>query len=250
MLALEPIKQLNIDNLTRLWKQMGLREPHDYSLQQLNVCANWPHRHWLDWGTQIKAPEAVRDFAERVPETAIIPVWDSNPEHPAAFEKALIASDLEATFSQTAMALAMPTESVAPSIELEVTEIAGGEELDHWVRIGSAAFGYQINPSAIRNVLKCENAQVLLARLQGKPVATGLLFETAPVIGIHQVGVDPNYQGQGIALALMQILIERCRVRGGEAITLQASVVGKPLYDRLGFTSLFTIRNYQRVPPA
>ena len=47
--------------------------------------------------------------------------------------------------------------------------------------------------------------------------------------------VDPAYRGQGIAKRLMVLGEEELRNRGIAYATLQASVAGRPLYEKLGW---------------
>lgn len=47
----------------------------------------------------------------------------------------------------------------------------------------------------------------------------------------------PAYRRQGLARRLMTVIIDWCRAEGYAAITLRASDGGRPLYERLGFTT-------------
>ena len=63
---------------------------------------------------------------------------------------------------------------------------------------------------------------------------------------MHQVSVSPSFQGQGIAKWLMINLLNQSVDWQAENIVLQASTMGKPLYDKLGFKGQFFINNYQK----
>ncbi|MDV6373181.1 GNAT family N-acetyltransferase [Deinococcus arenicola] len=52
---------------------------------------------------------------------------------------------------------------------------------------------------------------------------------------IQNVYVAPEERGQGLAGYLMQVLLDECRARGVEQVSLHASDAGKPTYDKLGF---------------
>ncbi|WP_407666147.1 GNAT family N-acetyltransferase [Microbulbifer bruguierae] len=65
-------------------------------------------------------------------------------------------------------------------------------------------------------------------------------------MGIHQVGVPPDFRGRGIARALMQSLLEQCQIAGAHYVTLQASQMGEGLYQQLGFARRFQIASFRR----
>lgn len=49
--------------------------------------------------------------------------------------------------------------------------------------------------------------------------------------------VQPEYRGQGIANRLMQLGEEELKSRGIAYATLQASAMGRPLYEKLGWNA-------------
>jgi GNAT superfamily N-acetyltransferase len=49
------------------------------------------------------------------------------------------------------------------------------------------------------------------------------------------VFVEPAYRGKGIATQCVVSLIDECRARKIENVRLHASVLGRPLYEKLGF---------------
>lgn len=56
----------------------------------------------------------------------------------------------------------------------------------------------------------------------------------------HVVGVytEPAYRGQGIANAIMAVLIEDCRTLNVRQVTLNASDQGRTIYEKLGFEAV------------
>jgi len=86
-----------------------------------------------------------------------------------------------------------------------------------------------------------------LLECNGSPVATvglitrRLLPNTTNPNGcneavIVQVYTEPDYKQQGLDRRLMEAIIDWCRNRGIERVTLQANDDGHPLYTSLGFT--------------
>lgn len=49
---------------------------------------------------------------------------------------------------------------------------------------------------------------------------------------------DPEYRRRGIAIKTLDLLIKDARNRGITAISLEATDLGRPLYEKYGFTKM------------
>ena len=64
------------------------------------------------------------------------------------------------------------------------------------------------------------------------------------VLGVYTM---PEYRGQGICTKLMEMLLAQAKAEGVDIVRLSASHMGKPVYEKLGFTlshSKFTEMEY------
>lgn len=66
-------------------------------------------------------------------------------------------------------------------------------------------------------------------------------------MGIHQVGILDNYRGKGLARDAMLILEQYALDAGINTLQLQASAMGEPLYQSLGYRSLGAIQNFIKI---
>ncbi|MCK7596527.1 GNAT family N-acetyltransferase [Microbulbifer sp. CAU 1566] len=236
------LDQANIDNLTTLWRVMGAQRAYREQSTQLYACHRWPYRHWFE-ADSVPPTETLANIFNSLPPSATVPIWDATAElgtplHNAGFK---IGSEQRAMHLELAQWQPAPTDSA-----LNLTQVRSAAELEHWVRICSDAFGYEIDTGVMANAATNPETSLWLAEQKGVAVATALLFRTGDVIGIHQVGVPEAYRGRGIARALMQQLLNHCRQTGARYATLQASTMGEGLYRQLGFKSRFLITNYRR----
>jgi GNAT superfamily N-acetyltransferase len=79
--------------------------------------------------------------------------------------------------------------------------------------------------------------------------------ETASVAGVLDVGedalltfvaTDPAHRGRGLARRLSHVAVAQARDRGLRTSSLQASPLGRPVYDRLGYRAFGTIEMWER----
>lgn len=234
------LDKANIDNLTALWRAMGASAVS--GAPGLHACTGWPDRHWFDWGRE---PAAVADdLSARLPPRAMVPVWAAG-DRKSPLQRALENSGLAVCLEQLAMYLPLEDWAGSPGSGLHIERVSSPAQVQSWTDACSRAFGYRIDVAPIERLAGHPAARLLLATEGEVPLATALLFKTGPVIGVHQVGVVPEMRGKGIAVALMQDILNTCREWRGECVTLQASAAGKGLYRKLGFRPQFRIASYR-----
>jgi GNAT superfamily N-acetyltransferase len=108
-------------------------------------------------------------------------------------------------------------------------------DLDHADAIQQAAYGGGSRKDRLQLYLSLQPDGWLLATLDGEPagIAGGTNYGTVGHIGL--VAVDPSKQRRGVALALMQHLLDWFAAQRCPVIQLDASDAGMPLYRKLGF---------------
>ena len=84
--------------------------------------------------------------------------------------------------------------------------------------------------------------------LGGDPVATVSLVVAGGAAGIYNVTTVESARGRGIGAAMTAAAVRAGRERGMAVATLQASTMGRPVYERLGFRFVCDLVPYR--PPA
>lgn len=243
---LDVLNKLNVDNLTQLWKALGTQVLIKENVQRMHHSKSWPHRSWFDWGTNLHQSNLSILRSGDLPNNRMVPVWGGCADSLEILEPALVESGFNVSLEQFAMYLDLSEQQFKKTPAFECKQVTSMLEIDAWVGIASKAFGYPIDAAAFHHTTTNPDIRLLLAYWAGEPAGTALLFKTGDVIGVHLVGVSPNFRGRGIAKALMQQIIGDGHLWAGKTLTLQASAAGEPLYRQLGFQHQFVLRSYQR----
>ncbi|HET9267785.1 MAG TPA: GNAT family N-acetyltransferase [Vicinamibacterales bacterium] len=87
----------------------------------------------------------------------------------------------------------------------------------------------------------------LLLRREGTVVATAMLHTPCGVAGIYGIAVRRAYQRQGLGRLATLVTAHAGAERGATVAMLQATKDGFPVYERLGFRTIFAFRSWQIV---
>jgi len=136
------------------------------------------------------------------------------------------------------MAGVSPNVNVRP---MEPEDIVGIQEIDRNIHGLQRALTYR---DLVRDVLGGEIAMSFVAEVEDKMVGFVLAYLTyvrenvSEACVIQIFGVDPKYQGQGIATKLFQGLLDQCRAKGIRLVRVMIEDRDSQLqafFKRLGF---------------
>ncbi len=251
------IDSANINNLTQLWQRYGARSLYEDDQLQLHKNISWPNRIWADMSRPVSG-RSLEQTAKNAPDSAVFSLWPAMTKDGSAAPQVTVdalvrqSRDWQPAVQHTAMALQLDkqllvnTQTVA-RYPIHIKCLSGDTDIAAWVAIGSKAFGYSIDTNVIVPLLACEDTQILIAYNEdSQPVATGLLFKTHDVVGIHQIGVPADHRGKGYAIQMMRFLIQCAKKWQADYVVLQASEAGRLVYQKLGFVDQFLITFLQR----
>jgi GNAT superfamily N-acetyltransferase len=88
----------------------------------------------------------------------------------------------------------------------------------------------------------------LVAEYENRPVGTLTTCVFGPVAWVAMVLVEASVRGRGIGRALMSRAIDDLDARGVRTIRLDATPMGRPLYESLGFVAEFTLSRFEGTP--
>lgn len=146
------------------------------------------------------------------------------------------------------MALSPVPSLDAPEVDIRVVSDAAA--LEQHVLVQASGFG--TNADHIRrfmppSVLDHEEIYYL-ASIDGLPVATSTLVLTPPAAGIYAVSTLPDYRRRGLGRAVTVAAVRDAARLGCDLVYLQASPLGYPVYEALGFRTVEEQRIFARTP--
>jgi len=132
-----------------------------------------------------------------------------------------------------------PAPALLPPRSVRV--ISTMDDLMAFQRTGAKAFGFPL--VAARMMIpelpgpadQPGNPQFFVAYDGDVPVSTSVLVVSHGIAGIYFVGTVPKARGKGFATAAVWAAADAGRKMGCDAAYLQATVMGRPVYERMGF---------------
>jgi ribosomal protein S18 acetylase RimI-like enzyme len=100
-----------------------------------------------------------------------------------------------------------------------------------------------------REGVLADNVAAFLGYLDGKPVSAAMTVVHDGVAGIYWVGTLEEARGMGLAWATTAAATNAGFNLGAELASLQASHMGQPIYERMGYETLYPYRLLMAAPP-
>lgn len=173
-------------------------------------------------------------------------------------EQALRDAGFRNYFEQTGMVYPLPQDaSSLPAEEADqkshIRMIARGESLREWLETFELAFQNEGAPPSNLDELTALYGQVnqdetyyfFSYEEDGITLGTTFVFFLDGIGGIHAVGTRPEARGRGIASTMVKHVLHFAQEQGCIECVLQASPMGRPVYDRLGFLTAGPIRHWK-----
>lgn len=116
-------------------------------------------------------------------------------------------------------------------------------DIKKWFKTAAGVF----NISKIRlfeELFKQDKISFLALYNNGVIVATTMVFVLKEIAGLHFVGTNPDYRGKGFGSKITQYALKYAKDSGCSTAVLQASKLGKPMYEKIGFYSNEDIQHW------
>jgi GNAT superfamily N-acetyltransferase len=130
----------------------------------------------------------------------------------------------------------------APIPGIEVCRVFGEDGMDDVTRVLCPAWG--ISPRFQDDVFRMMRGLDISAKgdfgayvlyLDGLPASSLLIFRQNEIAGVQLVSTLPSQRGKGLAQKLMLHALRSARLEGATHSVLEATRMGAPTYERIGF---------------
>jgi GNAT superfamily N-acetyltransferase len=147
------------------------------------------------------------------------------------------------------MALQPIAQDVAqpPSDVYDIRQVTGDRGVDDHIR--TAAAGFELPEDVIRTFMNTATARdpdvaVYVGYAEGAPVTSGLGFRTGRTIGVYNIATVAAARGRGYGATMTKRVANDGARAGCDVAILQASEMGLPIYERLGYRTVVQYRGY------
>ena len=242
------IVQENINNLTSLWRSTGQQAGGYEAGVLFDVSAveysGWPNKLWFHCDLDEPGAQQARDRALGSEVRLSVPYWDI---YSSESYRWLEAQGFEPQSEQRGMSLPL-ADSYEADDALYLKPVTDEAAARRWEDLFEQAFGYTISYRLL--LLPDELTHYWTAyQADHEPVGTAVTHATGAILGIHSMGVVPSQRRKGWAEQMMRVILNQAITQEYHYATLQASAMGKGLYQKLGFQEQFVMKNYALPQP-
>jgi GNAT superfamily N-acetyltransferase len=132
--------------------------------------------------------------------------------------------------------------------ELDIRAVMTDSELEDFQTTAELGFGM---PPSLTQQLASQRfrdhpaVSMFVGYVEGRPASTSCLIRTGGVAGVYWVSTREEFRGRGFGAAISAHAVRVGQSFGCDVATLQASPMGRPIYERMGFEVTDDYRNYE-----
>ena len=120
--------------------------------------------------------------------------------------------------------------------------------------LAAAAGGFEMSLESIRPIITprlvaSPDVALYVGYLDGAPVVSGLGIRTGRTIGVYNIATVPDARRRGFGKAMTARVVADGAAAGCDVAVLQASDMGKPIYERMGFRTVVEYVGYVEPTP-
>ncbi|MFK8269341.1 GNAT family N-acetyltransferase [Capnocytophaga cynodegmi] len=239
----------NTQNLFSLWKTVSDDAGEYHQFDTISVAkvpnSEYPNRIWLNqYPTKLTTEtiQKIKTIALQNKEPLRFSLFTDDLHFPE--EEQLLRNGFLKKSEQYGMSFALK-EKLPIERRLHFQLVQDKEQSQLWSDVFLKSFGYKISAESIYQ--SSAKIPFYILYFQKDIVGTVLTHPTENIIGVHSLGILPEFRKLGFAEEVMTVLINESIDRQCETMTLQSSVMGRNLYLKLGFEEDFLMMNYSLI---
>jgi GNAT superfamily N-acetyltransferase len=142
----------------------------------------------------------------------------------------------------------LPAEPGVADADADLRRLTSEDEAPDFWAVAKAAYASNGFPPEVfagyteHSRLLADNIAAYIARIDGEPVSIALTIVSDGVAGIYWVGSVESARGRGLGRAVTAAATNAGFDLGADVASLQASPMGKPIYEAMGYETAFDYR--------
>ncbi len=143
--------------------------------------------------------------------------------------------------------------SASPSPGHEIRQVVDAAGIEDHIAIITAGFGMpepMVREVVSVRLLEHPDMAVYVGYQDGEPVSSGLGCRTGRTIGVYNIATIESARRRGHGAAMTTRIVADGQAQGCDVAILQASEMGAPIYERLGFRTVVRYMGYIDPPSA
>lgn len=235
--------QKNIANLISVWKTAGNAFNQYFKIKELEYCkiqgSEWPNRIWFN---EVPSEKILTTLTEII-DNSSVPL---SVTHLDNFKSSLLFErfGFAVKSQQTGMSLQLRT-AFNNSEDIQLKRVIDDQQATLWTELYPQSFGYNISADIL--IKTKEQISFYLIYKNQEPVGTIITHITDKVLGVHGLGILPQFRKQGLAEEVMAVVINQAISENIQLVTLQSSAMGKGIYKKMGFSEDFLMTSYLKI---
>lgn len=166
------------------------------------------------------------------------------------------AAGLQLIYAMPEMTLAQPVETRPLASGAEIRRLTGTEQAEEYWAVAISSYASLGFPAEVfagyrdHDGLLADDVAAFIAYLDDEPVSIAMTMVSHGIAGIYWVGSLERARGVGLGRAVTAAATNAGFELGADLASLQASPMGKPIYEAMGYKTLFDYRLYMSAPPS
>jgi hypothetical protein len=163
--------------------------------------------------------------------------------------RAGLVAAAEATSTPGMVAFPIDFDAIAPrhAPVLDIRPVSDAAGIDDHRKVVTQGFGSDPSVAvgtACLELLDRQGCVMYVGYADGAPVASGLGWRTGRTIGVYSIATIPSARRRGHGEAMTSRVVMDGVASGCDVAALQASELGRPIYERLGFREVVRYTTY------
>lgn len=231
----------NTNNLIALWKQAASPFQSYFEEKELGYCfienSQWPNRVWLQGALTEETLAQISQLIGKHQQLTFS-YFDTTNGTQLNWLKDKHFSEKSLQYG---MALKLE-QDYNQSDRVSLQRVQTKAAISSWCKVFKQAFNYEISEETLEQTFRAIPYFTII--YQQQVVGSLILYQTKQVTGFHSLGIIPEVRGKGLAQEAMNSGLHLAQSWQSEYVTLQASPMAKTMYENLGFSTQFIMRNY------